>query len=54
MAVPFDLRRLEVTGGAAPVVEGVRRSAPSVGGAAQYGLSNTGVLAYVRAGANRA
>jgi len=49
MAVPFDARRLEVTGEAAPVVEGVRQSVigPSV---AQYGLSNTGSLVYVAGG----
>lgn len=27
LAVPFDVRRLQVTGGPTPVVEGVRRSA---------------------------
>jgi serine/threonine-protein kinase len=31
-----------------PVVEGIRRSAPSVGGAAQYDYSNTGTLVYLR------
>jgi serine/threonine-protein kinase len=44
-AVPFDVRRLEVTGGPVPVVEGVRRA--SVAGAALFGFSNTGSLAYV-------
>jgi eukaryotic-like serine/threonine-protein kinase len=44
-AVPFNVRRLEVTGGAVPVVEGVRRAA--VAGAALFGFSNTGSLAYV-------
>jgi eukaryotic-like serine/threonine-protein kinase len=45
IAVPFDLRRLEVTGGAVPVVEGVLQSTTS--GATQYSLSATGSLAYV-------
>jgi serine/threonine-protein kinase len=44
-AVPFDVRRLEVTGGPVPVVEGVRRAA--VAGAALFGFSDTGSLAYV-------
>jgi serine/threonine-protein kinase len=46
MGVPFDLRRLSVAGAAVPVVEGVRRSSPSVGGAAQYAVSRNGVLVY--------
>jgi serine/threonine-protein kinase len=47
-AVPFDLRRLEVTGVAVPVVEGVRRTIGGAGtftaatGAAQYGGSRLG------------
>jgi Tol biopolymer transport system component/DNA-binding winged helix-turn-helix (wHTH) protein len=45
MAVPFDLRRLQVTGTAVPVVEGVQQS-PSTG-AAQYSFSATGSLIYV-------
>jgi serine/threonine-protein kinase len=44
-AVPFDARRLEVTSGPVPVVEGVRRAA--VAGAALFGFSDTGALAYV-------
>ena len=44
-AVPFNVRRLEVTGGPVPVVEGVRRT--SVTGAALFAFSNTGSLAYV-------
>jgi len=49
MAVPFDLRRLEVTGTAVPVVEGVLQSISS--GAAQYSFSATGSLVYLPAGA---
>jgi serine/threonine-protein kinase len=47
MAAPFDVRRLQLTGGAVPVVEGVRRSGASVGAAAQFAFSNSGILAYV-------
>ena len=45
MAVPFDARRLEVTGAAVPVMEGVLQS--EVSGAAEYSLSATGSLVYV-------
>jgi hypothetical protein len=45
MAVPFEPQRLEVTGAAVPMVDGVRQS--SLSGAAQYSLSGTGSLAYV-------
>jgi eukaryotic-like serine/threonine-protein kinase len=44
-AVPFDAKRLEVTGGPMPVVEGVRRAQGT--GIAQYGFSTTGSLIYV-------
>ena len=47
MAVPFDPRRLEVTGKAVPVVEGVLQSISS--GAAQYSFSTTGSLVYLPA-----
>ena len=47
MAVPFDLARLERAGGAVPIVEGVRRSGGSVGSAAQFAFSTSGVLAYL-------
>jgi len=46
MAVPFDLERLEVTGTAVPVVQGVLQS-PGINQAAQYSVSATGTLAYV-------
>ena len=39
LAAPFDVRRLELTGAAVPVVDGVRRA--TVTGAAQYGVSST-------------
>jgi serine/threonine-protein kinase len=46
LAVPFDLKRLEVTGGPVAVVEGVRRSGNGAG-AAQFSVSDTGTLVYV-------
>jgi serine/threonine-protein kinase len=48
VAVPFDPQRLELTGAAVPVVEGVLQS--PVTGAAQYSMSTTGSLAYVSGG----
>jgi len=45
MAAPFDPQRLELTGAAVPVVEGVLQSA--ITGAAQYSLSAMGSLVYV-------
>jgi eukaryotic-like serine/threonine-protein kinase len=45
MAVPFDPQRLQITGAAVPVVQGVLRS-PVTGGD-QYSISATGSLAYV-------
>jgi serine/threonine-protein kinase len=44
-AVPFDLGRLQVTGGRVPVVEGVRRA--NQAGTAQFSFSSTGSLVYV-------
>jgi serine/threonine-protein kinase len=44
-AVPFDLGRLQVTGGHVPVVEGVRRSGAT--GSAQFSFSDTGSLIYI-------
>ncbi|HET9387644.1 MAG TPA: protein kinase [Gemmatimonadales bacterium] len=47
-AVPFDAQRLQRTGGAAPVVEGVRRSISVLGsGSAHYSYSATGSLVFV-------
>ena len=48
MAVPFDRQRLEVTGAAVPVVEGVLQSVST--GAVQYSVSATGSLVYVPGG----
>jgi len=44
-AVPFDLRRLEVTGQPTPILQGVI-TAPDNGGA-QFSISQTGTLMYV-------
>jgi eukaryotic-like serine/threonine-protein kinase len=48
IAAPFDIQRLQITGAAVPVVEGVAQSASS--GAAQYSISTTGSLVYVPGG----
>jgi serine/threonine-protein kinase len=45
-AVAFDLRRLEVTGGPVPVVEGISRGNGSTG-TAQFSVSSGGVLVYI-------
>jgi serine/threonine-protein kinase len=48
-AVPFDIGRMQTTGAAVPVVEGVRRSfGVSTGtGTAHYDVSSTGTLVFV-------
>jgi Tol biopolymer transport system component len=46
-AVPFDERRQEVTGGAVPIVEGVRRAASGGTGVAHFTVSDTGTLIFV-------
>ncbi len=45
-AVPFDLRRLAVTGGPVPIVEGVKRSL-GTSGTAHFSVSSTGSLVFV-------
>jgi eukaryotic-like serine/threonine-protein kinase len=49
LAVPFDLRRLEVRGGPVPILEGVRRgNTPEMNpGVAHFSVSSTGALIYV-------
>ena len=47
LAVPFNLATLSGTGGRVPVIEGVRRSAAAVSGAAQFAFSDTGSMVYV-------
>jgi serine/threonine-protein kinase len=48
LAVPFDLERLDVTGGSVPVVEGVARASGFRTGAAHASFSDSGSLVYVR------
>ena len=47
VAVPFNLQKLEVTGGPVPVIEGVRRAAATGGGQAQLAFSDSGALVYL-------
>ncbi len=47
LAMPFDVNRLEVTGGAVPVLDGVLTSAST--GAASFDVSEDGTLAYIPA-----
>ena len=49
LAVPFDVDRLEVTGGSVPLVQGVARAGFT--GAANFGISETGSLVYLGGGA---
>ncbi len=46
-AVPFDLKRLQVTGGRVPVVEGIWRTQIANSGAALFSVSDSGSLVYV-------
>ena len=48
LAVPFDVTRLEVTGGRVPFVEGIAPG--TVSGAAQFAFSDLGSLAYILGG----
>jgi serine/threonine-protein kinase len=46
-AVPFDARKLAVSGGKVPVVEGVSRADVTITGSAQYSVSRNGSLIYL-------
>ena len=46
-AVPFDVKRLEVRGGAVPVIEGVLRAPSAQTGVAHFSISDNGTLVYV-------
>ncbi|HEX6322169.1 MAG TPA: protein kinase [Vicinamibacterales bacterium] len=46
-AAPFDARRVEITGPAVPVLEGVFRSPGTTSGAAQFAVAADGTIAYV-------
>jgi serine/threonine-protein kinase len=52
MAAPFDAKRLQLTGAAVPVVEGIMQAPLS--GAFQYAVSSTGSLVYVSGGSQAA
>jgi serine/threonine-protein kinase len=45
-AIPFDVRRLEVSGGSTPIVEGVRRATAGSTAAAFFSVSDNGSLIY--------
>jgi eukaryotic-like serine/threonine-protein kinase len=47
LAIPFDLKKLDVQGGPVPVIEGVMRAASSATAAAQLSFSENGTLVYV-------
>src|SRR5262249_40416893 len=46
-ALPFDVRRLQVSGGPVAIVEGVARAATGTTGGAQFAVSRTGSLTYI-------
>src|SRR5207245_2387868 len=52
-AVPFDVRRLAITAGPTPAVEGIRRYAiPNQTGVAHFSFSRTGSMIYIPGPAN--
>jgi len=50
LAAPFDVDKLEVTGGSIALAEGVMTSFANLTGAAQFSVSDTGSLVYVSGG----
>ncbi len=46
-AVPFDVHRLEVSGGPVAIIEGVRRAGSSQTGTAQFSVAGNGSLVYI-------
>ena len=52
LAVGLDLSTKQLTGGPVPVVEGVMRAANLATGAAQFAVSDNGVLAYIPGSGN--
>jgi serine/threonine-protein kinase len=50
LAVPFDIKKLEVIGGPVPLVENVAEASAGVTGALHYGVSRNGTLVYIPAG----
>jgi Tol biopolymer transport system component len=51
LAAPIDLGRLELTGAAVPLLEGVATELPGSGGGRHYAVSRSGTLVYVPAAA---
>jgi serine/threonine-protein kinase len=49
LAIPFDLRKLQVVGGSMPVVDDVMRAPGNQTGAADFSFSNNGYLTYIPA-----
>jgi serine/threonine-protein kinase len=47
LAAPLDVVGLRVTGGAVPVLDGIRRSVAGVSGAAHFAVSSNGTLVYL-------
>jgi serine/threonine-protein kinase len=47
LAVPFNVRTLQVLGGPVPIVEGVRRAGGAVTGSAQFSVAANGSLVYL-------
>jgi Tol biopolymer transport system component len=54
LAVPFDLKRLEVKSGPVPIIEGVMRSAGGVTAAANFAFSANGTIVYIPGAAGNA
>jgi serine/threonine-protein kinase len=52
-AVPFDVKKLQVTGGPVPILDGVRRTNAETTAAAFLAASDNGTLAFVPGGTDR-
>ena len=50
LAVPFDLKAMEVKGTSVPIIEGVMRSLPGGTGATHFSISDNGSLVYIPRG----
>jgi Tol biopolymer transport system component len=50
LAIPFDLKTLDVKGGPAPLIEGVMRASGGATGSAQLAVSENGTLIYAPGG----
>src|SRR5207249_62791 len=54
LAVPFDVEKLQVTGGPVPIIEGARRLSAGTAAAAQFSFSNNGSMVYIPVGVSSA